>query len=90
MQLAVPPKQKSSNCNSSLLDSFKLLGENIKLYRFEEWMGQEWERMHVVCCIERFGILHGITRENCGHLRMVVPVWYWSWGMVLGTDWGTL
>lgn len=21
-----------------------------------------------------FGIFHGITRENCGHLKMVVPV----------------
>jgi len=41
MQPAVPSKQKSSNC------SFKLLGENIKLYRFEEWMGQGWERMQL-------------------------------------------
>jgi hypothetical protein len=40
----------------------------------------------VVCCMERFGILHGITRENCGHLRMVVQylfdieagVWFWT------------
>ena len=26
------------------------------------------------CCMEHFGILHGITKENCGHLRMVVPL----------------